>query len=170
LRLLGGERVEVGIGLRVRRVNLVQTLLRSEHVAHTLLDDAAHRGVGVELRFLRQEADPHVGHRHRFAVELLVLAGHDLQQAGLAGPVQPEHADLGAGKERQRNVLQDDAFGRDDLAHTIHRVNVLSHGIAADCGVAKPRLSQERAATRQRRDICRRLAPLRACRWTCGSA
>ena len=33
----------------------------------------------------------------RFADEALVLAGHDPQQRGLAGAVEAEHADLGAG-------------------------------------------------------------------------
>ena len=49
-------------------------------------------------------------HRHRLAFELLVLAGHDAQQARLAGAVQAQHADLRAGKERQRDVLEDDAW------------------------------------------------------------
>ena len=153
LRLLGGERVEIGVGLRIGCIHLVEALRRGKNVADAFLDDAAHRRVGIELRLLRQEADAHVGHRHRFAVVFLVLARHDLQQAGLARSVQAQDANLGAWKERQRNILQDDALGRDDLAHTIHRVNVLSHGIAAGCGVAKPRLSQDGAASRGRHDI-----------------
>ena len=60
-------------------------------------------------------------------VYLGVDAGHDAQQRGLAGAVQAQHADLGAGEERQRDVLEDHALGRNDLAHAIHRVDVLSH-------------------------------------------
>ena len=55
----------------------------------------------------------------------------------LPEPFEPEHADLGAGKERQRDVLEDDALGRHDLAHAVHRVDVLSHGGEAE-GCVEP--------------------------------
>jgi hypothetical protein len=127
LRLLGRQPVEIGVGLGVRRVDLLQPGLRLEHFGQALLDRRLHRLCRVQVRLLRQEPDPHAGHRHRFAFELAVFAGHDLQQARLAGPVETQHADLGAGKKGQRDVLQDHALGRDDLADAIHRVNVLSH-------------------------------------------
>ena len=63
------------------------------------------------------------------------------QQARLAGAVQAQHADLGAGKERERDVLEDHALGRDDLAHAVHRVDVLSHGVRLP-KTAEPALSQ----------------------------
>ena len=107
LGLLGGELVEVGVRLGVGGVDLVELLLGFEHLAEALLDRLAHGLLGIELRLLRQEADAHVGHRHGFAFDVLVHAGHDLEQAGLARAVQAEHADLGAGEERQRNVLED---------------------------------------------------------------
>ncbi len=99
LRLLGGERVEVGAFLRVGRVDLVQALLRAQHVAHPLLDRLAHGLAGIELRLLRQEADLQSRHRDGLAFDLPVHARHDAQQARLAGAVQAEHADLGAGKK-----------------------------------------------------------------------
>ena len=40
----------------------------------------------------------------------------------------PARLILAPGKERERNILENDAFGRHDLAHAIHRINVLSHG------------------------------------------
>ena len=58
LGLLGGQLVEVGVGLGVGGVDLVQPLLRAEHFAEALLDRLAHRLVRVELRLLRQVADP----------------------------------------------------------------------------------------------------------------
>ena len=128
LRLLGGELVEVGVRLRVRGVDLVELLLCLDDLAHALLDRLAHGLLGVQLRLLRQEADADAGHRDGFAFDVLVLAGHDAQQAGLARAVQAEHPDLGAGEKGQRDVLQDGALRRDDLADAVHGVDVLGHG------------------------------------------
>ena len=69
-RLLGGERVEVGVGLGIRRVDLVELRVRVEHLAHPLLDRLAHRDRRIELRLLRQEADAQSRHRRRLALEL----------------------------------------------------------------------------------------------------
>ena len=52
----------------------------------------------------------------------LVDARHDAQQRGLARAVQAEQADLGAREEREGDVLDDLALGRDDLAHADHRI------------------------------------------------
>src|SRR4029079_15035383 len=57
----------------------------------------------------------------------------------LARAVQAEHADLGAGEERERNVLEDLALGRNDLAHAVHREDVLSHGVSWTGGPKKGR-------------------------------
>ena len=130
LRLLRGKRVEVGALLGVGRVDLVETLLRAQHFAHSLLDGCAYRLRGIELRLLRQESDAQIRHRHRFAFVFAILAGHDPQQRRLAGSVETQHADLGARKERERDVLQDHPLGRNDLAHAVHRVNVLRHANA----------------------------------------
>jgi hypothetical protein len=125
--LLGGELVEVGIGLGVGRVHGVEALLRGEDFAQSLLDRLAHGVSRLELRLLRQVADADARHRVRLAFEILVDARHDAKQRGLARAVEPQQADLGAGVERERNVLEDLAFGRNDLAHADHRIDVLSH-------------------------------------------
>jgi hypothetical protein len=108
----------------------------------------ADRHLRIEQGLLRQESDPHVGHRHRFAVEFAIFAGHDAQKARLAGAVQPEHADLRAREERQRDVFQDHPLGRHHLAHAIHRVNVLRHRIPSPCRdrCRRSELSQARVA------------------------
>ena len=64
----------------------------------------------------------------RFADEVGVLARHDPQQRALAGAVDAEHADLGAGEKRQPDVLEDHGVGRIDLPETLHRVDVLHFG------------------------------------------
>jgi hypothetical protein len=91
------------------------------------LDVAAHVLGRVELRFLLQEADLDARLWPCLALELLVHAGHDPQQGGLAGAVQAQHADLGSGEETQRDVAEDDALRRHDLADAVHGVDELSH-------------------------------------------
>ncbi|MCY1217946.1 hypothetical protein D9M72_298770 [compost metagenome] len=128
LGLVGGQCVEVGVRFGIGRVDLVELLARLEHAAQRLFHRFAHGLLGIELRFLWQVADVQVRHRRGFALDFLVEAGHDLEYRGLARAVQAQHADLGAGKERQRDVLQDVTLGRDDLAHAVHGENVLCHG------------------------------------------
>jgi hypothetical protein len=99
---------------------------------------------------LGQVADGHVGLPLDFAVVFLVDAGHDLQHGGLAGAVQAEQADLGAGEEGQGDVLDDLPLGRDDLADAQHGHDVLGHGVlsrnAKIEGVTLPELSQAASA------------------------
>ncbi|MET3917431.1 hypothetical protein ABID97_004213 [Variovorax sp. OAS795] len=127
LGLLGRQRVEVGVFGPIGDVHLFESRLGGKHRAHRLLDRFAHRVLGIELGFLLQVADRHPGHGQRLSLELLVHTRHDLEQRGLARPVQAEHADLGAGEERKRNVLQELPLGRHGLADAVHRIDVLSH-------------------------------------------
>ncbi len=149
LMLAGGELVEIGVRLGVGGVNLVQLGLRVGDVRHCFLDVAAHRLGRVELRLLLQVADLQAGHRPGFAAEFLVDAGHDAQQGRFAGTVIAEHADLGAGKERKRDIPQDLLLRRDGLPDLVHGVDVLAHGFwrakKVSMGVP-PRDSDGRAA------------------------
>jgi hypothetical protein len=144
VRLLGRELVEVGVGLRVRRIDLLELLLGVEQLAEAGLDFILHGLVRIDLRLLRQEADLQAGHRHGFALDLLVDARHDAQQGRLAGAVQSQHADLGAREERQRNVLQDLPLGRNDLAHADHGINVLGHWVRRGEEGGRPRRLPDR--------------------------
>ncbi|MNU03777.1 hypothetical protein D3C72_2479240 [compost metagenome] len=62
-----------------------------------------------------------------FAVVFLVHAGHDADHGGFTRAVQAQQADLGAREERERNILDDLALGRNDLAHLEHGHYILSH-------------------------------------------
>jgi hypothetical protein len=125
--LLGGQRVEIGIGLAVGRVHGFELGLGGKHRAHAGFDAFAH-GVGrVQLGLLRQVADVQAGHGGGFTLDLLVQSGHDLEQGGLAGAVGAQHADLGAGEKAERHLLEDVALGRHDLADLVHGKYVLSH-------------------------------------------
>jgi hypothetical protein len=74
---------------------------------------AEHILLGIEMRLLRQIADRDAVRRPGLAVNVLVEAGHDLEQGRLAGAVMAEHADLRARQERQPDILQDLPAARD---------------------------------------------------------
>jgi len=102
--------------------------LRRAHLTQAFFHRLTHVLLRVELRLLRQVPDADTRHGDGFALDFLVDASHDLEQRGLARAVGAEHADLGAGEEGQRDVLQDLSFGRHDLADPVHGKDVLSHG------------------------------------------
>src|SRR4029079_6154550 len=56
------------------------------------------------------------------------------------GAVEAEAADLRPGEERERDVLEDLPLGRNDLAHAVHREDVLSHG---DAGRERPEKTED---------------------------
>ena len=100
---------------------------------HALLDVAEDGLRRIEPRLLREIADPDAVGRARLAQEVRVDAGHDAEQRRLAGAVRPEHADLGAGEEREIDAAEDLALGRDDLPEIAHGEDVLGrHGATYD--------------------------------------
>ncbi len=104
LGLLGHQRVHVGIGVGEFGRDLVEAVEQRLGRGDALHDVAEHVLLRIELRLLRQEADLGALGRPGLAGEILVEAGHDAQERRLAGAVDAEHADLGAGQERQRDV------------------------------------------------------------------
>ena len=60
LRLLGEQRVEVGVGLRELRGNRVEAVEQVADLAHPVLDVLAHVLLGIELGLLLQQADRRV--------------------------------------------------------------------------------------------------------------
>ena len=112
--------------LRVQRVESIQQRL---DFGNALFDVAEHCLRRIETRLLRQEPDGDTVGGKRLADELLVFARHDLQERALPGPVEAEHADLGAGQKREPDVLEDDRVGRMNLPEPFHRVDVLHRGL-----------------------------------------
>jgi hypothetical protein len=108
--------------LHVELVVAVEDLLR---LLDAFLDVLLHGLRRIELRFLVQETHRDAVGGERLADERRVLARHDLQQRALAGAVQPQHADLGAGQEREPDVLEYLGVGRMNLPEPLHRVDVL---------------------------------------------
>ena len=87
----------------------------------------------VEQGFLGQVAYFDARLRACLALDILIDPGHDFQQRGFAGAVQPQHADFGSGEKTQGNIAQYNALGRHDLANPVHGVNELSHLEPFEC-------------------------------------
>ena len=110
--------------LHVHGVVVVEQL---PHLGDALFDVAAHVLGRIQHRLLRQVADGDAFAGERLAAEVVVEAGHDLQQRRLARAVQAEDADLGAGKEREPDVLEDLVVGLVDFPEPLHGVDELRH-------------------------------------------
>ena len=104
---------------------LVEAVEQRAHLGDAVLDVAAHVLGLVERRLLLEQPDGGAGRELGVAAELGVLAGHDPQQRRLARAVEAEHADLGAGQERQRDVLEHLLVGRVDARQAVHGEDVL---------------------------------------------
>jgi hypothetical protein len=75
--------------------------------------------------FLLQESDLDALGCPRFPGEVVVLTCHDLEQGRFARAIEAQHADLGAGEERQPDVLQHLLAAWEGLVQTLHHVDVL---------------------------------------------
>ena len=106
-------------------VELLEALEQAARLRDAFLDVAEDVLRRVEPRVLGEEPDARALGRERLAGEVLLDARHDLQQRRLAGAVQAEDADLGSGKERQIDALENLALRRHDLPQIDHRVDVL---------------------------------------------
>ena len=125
LALLGDQLVHVGVGVGEGVGHLLEARQHLGHLAGAIHDVAQHILGGVEARLLLQQADLHTLGRPGLAGVAVVAPGHDLEQGGLARAVEAEHADLGAGQERQPDVLQDLLAAGKGLVQTLHHVDVL---------------------------------------------
>ena len=105
---------------------LVEAVEQVAHVAHAVLDVAAHVLGLVQVRLLLEEADGRTGCELSLAAVVLVDPRHDPQQGGLARAVETEDADLGAGVEAEVDVLEDRLVRRVGPAQLVHRVDVLA--------------------------------------------
>ena len=122
LALLGQQRVEVGVRLAHRGRDLLEPGQRSRagrrprprrsRAPSWSRPAAAPAAAGRPWRPGASVASP---------LDALVEAGHDLQHARLAGAVRADHADLRAGQERQRDVVEDHLVAV-RLAHLVHGV------------------------------------------------
>ena len=111
---------------------LVEAVEQRLGLGDAVLDVAAHVLALVQLGLLLEHADGRAGRERGVAAELLVDPGHDPQQRRLAGAVVAEHADLRAGQEGERDVVEHRLVRRVDLRQAVHREDVLGgHSHAA---------------------------------------
>ena len=129
LRLLLHELVHFIVRHRLGELiaDRVEAIDQALYIADSLADHLANGLAFIQQRLLRQITDFDSGLRARFALDVLVDAGHDFQQRGFSGAVQSQHADLRAGEKTQTDIAQNNALGRHDLANPVHGVNELSH-------------------------------------------
>ena len=126
-RLLRRERVKVRIGLRIRRIDFIQALLRCNDFAHPFFNHILYGRFRVEFRFLGEIPNFEAAQPRDIAVDILIHARHNLEERGFTGTVQTQYADLGPREERQRNVFQNLTFRGNRFAHPIHGHHILSH-------------------------------------------
>ena len=120
------EGVEVCVGLCHLEADGVEALDLGDEVAKghaDVLDDGL---VLVQRRLLLEDADGVAGREARIAEGDLLEASHDAQQGGLAHAVGADDADLGAGVESERHIVQDDLVAM-GLARLLNLVNKLCH-------------------------------------------
>src|SRR5690606_29825596 len=101
----------------------------------------------IELGFLGEVADTGALHGPRFALEVGIDPGHDAKERALARPVGADDPDLGTGKEREADVLEDLPPGRDDLAQPVHVVDELLLGHVRAEGAGRGAAAESRSAT-----------------------
>ncbi len=129
LGLTRGEGVEIGVRLGVGGIDFIKFGLGVLDVSQGFFHALAHVLGIIQFRLLGKVADIQTRHGTCFAVVVLIDAGHDAQQRGLARAVETEHTDLGTREEGQRDVLENLALRGNDLAHPVHGIDVLRHGI-----------------------------------------
>ncbi len=88
-------------------------------------DVAAHAERRLEMRLLRQVADPGALGHEALAGEVGVDARHDAQQRRLARAVDAQHADLGGRIERQVDVVQHLLAAGVGLGQALHVIDEL---------------------------------------------
>ena len=125
-RLLGEQRVEVGVGLGEGCRDGVEAVEQVAQLADAVLDVAAHVLGRVELGLLLEEADGGAGMQLGDAGRGLLEPRHDPHQRRLAGPVRAEHADLRSRQERQGDVREHLPVGAVELVDPVHRVDVVA--------------------------------------------
>ena len=125
LALLGDQLVHVGVGVGEGVRHLLETRQHPGHVAGAVHDVGQHVLRGIELGLLLEHAQLGAFGRPGLAGKAVVLARHDAQQGRLARAVEAQHADLGAGQERQPDILQDLLPARVGLVQTLHHIDVL---------------------------------------------
>jgi hypothetical protein len=112
LRLLGEQRVVVGVRLGERGADLVEAVEQVAQRADAVLDVAAHVLGRVELRLLLEQPDGRAGASSATPRRGSSSPGHDPEQRRLPGAVRAEHADLRPGRNESEMFASTCRSGR----------------------------------------------------------
>ena len=128
------ELVEIGVvgGLAHLGGDRVEPVDEIGDRPHAVLDVLHHRLVGIEMRLLREIADGDAFGRPSLAAIFGVHPAHDLHQRRLAGAVDADDRDLGAGQKLQADVVEHGLGGAGKgLGQALHDITILDgHGVA----------------------------------------
>jgi len=146
--LLLADLVVVGIGVGPLGHHLVVLVDDALYLGDAVHDVALDVLFGIELGLLCQVTDGEPCGQACFALVAVIEAGHDLEERRLAGAVAAEDPDLGAGVERQRDVLEDGLVRRVDPPELVGLIDefVRHGGTEATGGTAGVRGSGPLAA------------------------
>jgi len=122
-RLFRQQRIEVGVGFAKLGADLIEGAPHLDDGRNGLLDHLHHGLFRVELGLLFEQPTRVALAEHGLADIGVVDAGHDAEQGALAGPVEAEHADLGAVVKAERDVAQHLFLGRVDAPDAHHRID-----------------------------------------------
>src|ERR1039457_3750639 len=125
--------------------DLVVPLQQRLDVGYALLDVAKDRLALVQYRLLRQLAYREARKESRIAVRRLLQACHHLQQRRLPGTVRANYADLRAGQECKRHVVENELVTAHH-PHGMHLINELGHVFKIRATAAARRTAGRRAA------------------------
>jgi hypothetical protein len=126
-RLLGEERVEVGVRLAEPGRDRVEAVEQVAERPDAVLDVAADVLGRIELRLLLEQPDRRGRRELRPTARRLVAAGHDPEERRLAGAVRSEDADLRPGQEREGDVVEHLSLRAVELLDPDHREDVVAH-------------------------------------------
>ena len=126
LRLLGEQRVEVGVRVGELGRDLVEAVEQLTQRAHAVLDVPAHVLRRVEPWLLLEQPDGRARAEWRLPARS-PRPGHDPQQRRLPSAVGPEHADLRARQKRERDVPEHLALRAIELLDPEHPEHVVAH-------------------------------------------
>ena len=119
--------IEVGIGVGHFHADGVEAFHLGKHIGKRHADVLDYRCLFIERGFLLQDAHGVARRKTRVARRHLFQARHNLEQRGLAHTVGAHDADLRAGIERKRHIVQNDLVAM-GFARLIHLINEFSHG------------------------------------------
>ena len=130
-RLLGEQRVEVGVGLGEGGGDRVEAVEQVAQRADAVLDVAAHVLGGVELRLLLEQADGRAGRELGAPLDGSSRPAMMRSSVDLPAPFGPSTPIFAPGRKLSEMFAEHLAVRAVELVDPVHREDVVAHGRAA---------------------------------------